>query len=75
MRGARADLLVLDMQAPGLLGVPPSHALDALVFATDAPALREVWVAGRRVVAGGAHVGRVALAGAFSDAMAELWPA
>jgi formimidoylglutamate deiminase len=75
VRGARADLLVLDMRAPGLLGVPASHALDALVFATDAPALREVWVAGRRVVAGGDHVGQVALARDFSTAMAELWPA
>ena len=25
--GARADLLVLDLQAPGLLGMPASHAL------------------------------------------------
>ncbi len=89
--GARADLLVLDLQAPGLLGMPASHALDALVFATDAPALREVWVAGRRVVAGGRHIGAAAatgrsaaevtaevaadLAAGFAGTMAELWPA
>jgi formimidoylglutamate deiminase len=72
--GARADLLVLEIQAPGLRGVPPSHTLDALVFATDAPALREVWVAGRRVVAGGAPVDAAAIAAAFESAMAELWP-
>ncbi|MDP1650558.1 MAG: formimidoylglutamate deiminase [Rubrivivax sp.] len=75
VRGARADLLVLDRHAPGLLGVPASHALDALVFATGAPALREVWVAGRRVVADGAHAVQAALARDFSAAMAELWPA
>lgn len=78
-RGARADLLVLDLQAPGLLGVPASHALDALVFATDAPALRQVWVAGRRVVAGGRHLSAAAAPGAFAadfaGTMAELWPA
>ena len=72
--GARADLLVLDTRAPGLLGVPPSHTLDALVFATDAPALCEVWVSGRRVVAGGAPVDAAAIAAAFESAMAELWP-
>ena len=74
VRGARADLLVLDTLAPGLLGVPATHALDGLVFASGAPALREVWVAGRRRVAGGAHAGQSALARNFSAAMAELWP-
>jgi formimidoylglutamate deiminase len=85
--GARADLLVLDLQAPGLLGMPASHTLDALVFATDAPALREVWVAGRRVVAGGRPIGVAAATGRsaaevaaevaadFAGTMAELWPA
>ncbi len=81
--GARADLLMLDLRAPGLLGMPASHALDALVFATGVPALSEVWVAGRRVVAGGRHLGAAAatgrlatdLAADFAGAMAELWPA
>ena len=75
VRGARADLLVLDTRAPGLLGVAATHALDGLVFATGAPALREVWVAGRRRVADGAHASQAALAADFSAAMAELWPA
>jgi formimidoylglutamate deiminase len=52
-RGARADLVVLDARAASLAGVPPDERLDAWVFATDAagsePALRETWVAGRRV--------------------------
>jgi formimidoylglutamate deiminase len=72
--GARADLLVLDTDADGLAGVPPSHQLDALVFATGAPAFAEVWVAGVRQVAGGSHARRAALRGAFVDAMAQLWP-
>ena len=38
--GARADLLVLDPQS--LLGVPQSHMLDALVFATNAPVICDV---------------------------------
>jgi formimidoylglutamate deiminase len=71
--GARADLLVLDAQADGLAGVPPRHALDALVFATDAPAFREVWVAGQRRVADGRHARQAALRSGFADAMAGLW--
>ncbi|MES2714731.1 MAG: formimidoylglutamate deiminase [Pseudomonadota bacterium] len=72
-QGARADLLVIDAQADGLAGVPAGHALDALVFATDAPAFSEVWVAGQRQVAGGRHLQQAALRAAHADAMATLW--
>ena len=71
--GARADALVLDGDAPGLFGVPASHTLDALVFATDAPAFRAVYVAGRRVVDGGTHAAAAPIAARFADAMAALW--
>jgi formimidoylglutamate deiminase len=72
--GARADLLVLDTRAPGLLGVPASHWLDALVFATDAPPFAEVWVAGRPVVSAGRHRTQSLLREGFAGAMAALWP-
>jgi formimidoylglutamate deiminase len=71
--GARADALVLDDHAPGTLGVPPENTLDALVFATDAPAFVEVWVAGRRVVADRRHVDAAAIAERFRRAMDALW--
>lgn len=71
--GARADLLVLDNSAPGLLGVPASHWLDALVFATDAPAFSQVWVGGHCVVSQGRHVRREAAAAAFASTMRQLW--
>lgn len=71
--GARADLLVLDIQADGMAGVPASHTLDALVFATDGPAFREVWVAGQRRVADGRHLQQAALRSRFTEAMAALW--
>jgi formimidoylglutamate deiminase len=69
--GARADLVVIDDQGPGLAGVPASHLLDALVFATDAPAFAETWVGGRRVWSRDAAddgVGR-----RFAAAMHALW--
>jgi formimidoylglutamate deiminase len=71
--GARADLLVIDEAAPGLLGAPPTHTLDALVFATGAPAFSEVWVAGRRVLAGGVQPDAASAAADFAAAMHELW--
>ena len=71
--GARADALVLDVHAPGLLGVPAPQTLDALVFATDAPAIHSVYVAGKRVVAEGKHIAQAAIAGRFEAAMNELW--
>jgi formimidoylglutamate deiminase len=71
--GARADALVVDLQAPGVLGVPASHRLDALVFATDAPPFRAVYVGGRRVIDRGRHAQQAEVEERFSAAMAELW--
>jgi len=65
--GARADLLVLDARASGLLGVPATHALDALIFATVAPAFRETWVAGSRIQTA------PQIADRFAAAMQTLW--
>jgi formimidoylglutamate deiminase len=72
--GARADLLVVDARLAGVSGAPASHVLDALVYAADAPAFREVWVAGRRVVTDGRHVADAAIAEAFTSAMHGIWP-
>ncbi len=71
--GARADLLVLDTRAPGLLGVPASHTLDALVFATNTSAIRDVYVAGRQVVRSGVHLQSMQIASDFEEVMQALW--
>ena len=73
--GARADLLVLNPQASGLLGIPTSHMLDAYVFACDSPALRDVFVAGQQVIAHGKHAQQEVLAERFGQAMQTLWQA
>jgi formimidoylglutamate deiminase len=64
---------VLDPLAPGLLGVPDEHRLDALVFSVDAPAFSEVWVAGRRRVQAGRAPDAEAVASRFAAAMSALW--
>jgi formimidoylglutamate deiminase len=70
--GARADLLVLNMHAPGLLGIPPQHVLDATVFACDSAPIRDVYVAGRHVIAQGRHAAQDAIATQFVQAMGAL---
>jgi formimidoylglutamate deiminase len=71
--GARADALVLDHHAPGVLGMPAGQMLDALIFASDAAAIGTVYVAGHVVVERGRHRAAPQIAARFKDAMAELW--
>ena len=73
VRGARADGLVLDRQAPALLGIPPSHSLDALVFAGSEPGFSEVLVAGQVVMRNGHHAQQHAIAERFAAVMDALW--
>jgi formimidoylglutamate deiminase len=72
VKGARADALVLDPQAPGLLGVPATHLLDAWVFASDAAQPQAVYVAGQRVMSEGRHADEARIAQAFAEAIATL---
>ncbi|CAM8665146.1 SsnA Cytosine deaminase and related metal-dependent hydrolases [Comamonadaceae bacterium] len=72
-RGGRADLLVLDTEASGLRGVPASHTLDALVFASQDKSFSEVYVAGRQVVARGRHIAQAQIAQQFEATMQALW--
>jgi len=71
--GARADFLVLDIQASGLLGLPESSLLDGLVFAAQGQALRDAFVAGRQVMRDGRHVDQARIAANFAAVMQQLW--
>ncbi|MBV8603573.1 MAG: formimidoylglutamate deiminase [Pelomonas sp.] len=73
--GARADFLVLDPQASGLLGLPAEHALDGWIFASQGQAIRDVYVAGAPRVRGGRHVDAAAVAARFAAVMDALWSA
>lgn len=69
--GARADFLVLEPRASGLLGMPSSALLDALVFASQGEVLRSVYVAGQRRV----HLGKAQASGVdegIADAFARV---
>ena len=71
--GARADLLVLDVKDSALLGVPPERTLDALVFSSPGDAIRDVYVAGHRVIENRCHPNADAQARIFERAMQALW--
>jgi formimidoylglutamate deiminase len=71
--GARADALLPDATDSALLGVPASHALDALVFSSPGRPWSGVMVAGRWVVRDGAHPRARSIAQAFEEAMTALW--
>jgi formimidoylglutamate deiminase len=71
--GARADFLVLDPRASGLLGLPRTALLDALVFASQGEVLDQVFVAGRQRLAQGRHADEARIAADFAEAMAALW--
>jgi formimidoylglutamate deiminase len=68
--GQRADFVVVDMEAPALLGVPQEHCLDALVFSSPEAGFTDVFVAGRPVLA---QLGESRLAQDFQGAMRALW--
>jgi formimidoylglutamate deiminase len=56
--GQRADFVVLDETHPSLAGRPVERMIDGWIFAGDKSCVRDVHVAGRRVVADGRHVAR-----------------
>jgi formimidoylglutamate deiminase len=69
---ARADLLVIDMRAAALLGVPDSHLLDALMFSSPVRPFRDVLVAGRWVMRDHRSTDSEGIAGRFVDAMKQI---
>lgn len=53
--GKRADLLVLDNEHPSLFSKTKSRILDAAIFACNQLPIKDVYVAGKRVVESGSH--------------------
>ena len=70
--GRAADFLVLDPDHPTLAAHRPDTLLDAWVFTNAGSALREVWIAGRRVVADGRHPDENAIRARFQTVMSDL---
>ncbi len=70
--GNRADFLVLDADHPVLVGRADDRLIDSFVFAGNASPISEVWIGGRRLVAGGRHVREQEAADTFARVMRRL---
>lgn len=66
------DCIVLDAEAPLLAGATPADIADRWLFAGNRPLVREVAVAGRVLVAGGAHHAGARIAADYRAAVARL---
>ncbi|MBD9368555.1 formimidoylglutamate deiminase [Xanthomonas sp. XNM01] len=72
LRGDMADSLLLDADAPLLVGAHAGDLADRWIFSGNRPLLREVHVGGRQVVAGGRHAEAGPIAAAYAVAMRRL---
>ncbi len=70
--GCEGDSVVLDAEAPQFAGATPGDIADRWIFSGNRPLVREVHVAGTRVVADGRHRDRDAIAARYRAAMATL---
>jgi formimidoylglutamate deiminase len=66
------DRVTLDAEAPQFAGATADDVVDRWIFSGNRPLVREVHVAGARVVADGRHRDRDAIAARYRDAMARL---
>ena len=66
------DRIVLDADAPILAGAAAGDVVDRWIFSGNANAVRDVEVAGVRVVEDGRHRDREAIAARYQEAMKEL---
>lgn len=70
--GEFADAVALDTDAPQLFGLASHDAIDRWIFSGNRNLVRDVYVGGRRVVEGGHHVQRTAIAARYRAAVAKL---
>ena len=70
--GDCADWIVLDSDAPQFAGMTAADAVDRWIFSGNRNLVRDVFVAGTQVVAGGVHRQREAIAQRYRTAIASL---
>lgn len=71
-KGRRADLVALDPEHPALVGKSGDALLDGWLFAAGRSPVDRVRVGGKRLVEGGRHVARDAVARRFAATMRRL---
>jgi formimidoylglutamate deiminase len=71
-KGRRADLAVLDLDHPALLGRPPERLLDAFIFNGNETPVRDVMVGGRFLVRDRHHANEARIAADFHRTVSRL---
>ena len=70
--GARADLIVLDIAEPTLMGRQGDTLLDSWIFATTNHAIDAVYVGGEQIVREGVHKARTAILASWRITLKKL---
>ena len=70
--GGRADIVVLDAEAPPFAGRDADAFLDSWIFSGNRPVVRDAIVGGAHVVRDGAHAREQEIAAAYRAAMRRL---
>jgi formimidoylglutamate deiminase len=70
--GRRADLVVLDLNAPLFAGRNDDELIDTFVFAGTGTEVRDVMVAGRWLVQEGRHFAETAIAAGYKRALQKI---
>lgn len=70
--GVRADIVVLDADAPIFAGQGCDTLLESWIFSGNIPVVTDVFVGGKRVVRGGRHAGEEAIAVRYRKVLAAL---
>lgn len=70
--GRRADIVVLDLEHPALAGRAPDAVVDCWIFAAASNPVRDVYVAGRKVIDNGRHVSEDRILRRYLDTLKSL---
>ncbi|MBD9478258.1 formimidoylglutamate deiminase [Pseudoxanthomonas sp. PXM02] len=70
--GGKDDLVLLDADAPALVGATRNDLVDRWLFAGNRSLVKQVRVAGREVVTDGQHVEREAIARRYGETLRQL---
>ncbi|HAY76224.1 MAG TPA: formimidoylglutamate deiminase, partial [Gemmatimonadetes bacterium] len=72
VKGARADIVILDQNHPALLGLSEDDALDAWIFSGDETPVTDVFTGGNHVVRQGRHVAADNIYDTYADVARNL---
>jgi formimidoylglutamate deiminase len=71
--GFPADFFTIDLNDPSLAGASKEDLLASTVFSSSRTAVRDVVVAGKRIVENGGHAAQVEIVESFKTLQKKLW--